>query len=166
MPRPHKLLTSPDLPEGGKEITKRICDLILSGNYPEIAAQNCGVSGTRFYEWRRKGEEHKSQGIKSDFSDFCDAVNEAVAQSEAKVVQIIHQALPQDPRLALEYASRRWPWRYGRPRDRAAVQSDSGSAAAKPLAEILSEIAMNARGKVENQKSATSGPGPSQTGDG
>ena len=163
--RPHKLLSSPDLEGGGKELTAKICDYIRMGNYAEIAARNCGVSPTRYYEWRKQGEDDKRAGLITAFTEFCDAVDDALAFWESKVVEIIEQHIPYDAKLALEYLSRRFPYRWARPRDRQAVGSDAAAPTAKPLSEMISEIATSVAARPLPAKSAGGKKPPSQEGD-
>jgi len=158
MARPHQLTS--DIAKGRK-LTKKMCGFIERGSYPEVAARNCGIGARTYYEWRKQGEEDQQAGLDTAFTEFLEAVDAAIAKAEEKLIKVVNNNIPEDGRLALEVLSRRFPYRWARPRDRQAVPSDTGAASAKPLAELLTEIAINASAKAvgapkkDSDKSAT-----------
>jgi len=60
------------------EIQKKICDAIRAGNYIETAAAYSGVHKATLYRWLKDGRK-ANRGKKKE---FCDAVDNALAQSE------------------------------------------------------------------------------------
>jgi transposase len=97
------------------EVQSKIVEAILAGNYFETACQYAGVSKITGYEWLARGEGKDPNGRKNapHFAEFANAVREAEARAEVGAVAIIRQALPENPKLALDYLSRRHPERWG-----------------------------------------------------
>lgn len=90
------------------EVQRRITSALAAGNYKEAACAYGGVSHPTFTRWMNRGEEAKS-GM---YRDFYDAVQDAIAQSEVRVVAIWQEAIPADWKAARDFLARRFPERW------------------------------------------------------
>lgn len=68
-----------------EELSKSICNAIIVGNYVETAAALFDISKVTLYKWLKRGNRQKS-GI---YRDFVNAVQRAMAQAEARDLQVI-----------------------------------------------------------------------------
>lgn len=91
------------------ELAYEIVSYINAGNYPQIAAEACGVGKSTYYRWLEKGREEPN----SKFGDFWEAVKKAKAQSEARNVMIIERAAEKTWQAAAWYLERTCPERWG-----------------------------------------------------
>ena len=93
----------------------KIVQAILDGNYFETACAYAGVSRNTGFEWLARGENRDpDRRGAAVFAAFANAVRAAEAQAEVRAVAIIQQGFEDNPRLALEFLSRRYPERWGR----------------------------------------------------
>lgn len=91
------------------ELAYEIVSYINAGNYPEIAAEACGIGKSTFYRWLEKGREEP----KGKYGEFWEAVKKAKAQSEARNVMIIERAAEKTWQAAAWYLERTCPDRWG-----------------------------------------------------
>ena len=101
MGRPTKL--TPDVQEF-------IVDGINAGLTFGLTCARAGVNPATFYRWLEKGETAKS-GV---YSEFCDTVSRAKADSALRLVSQITLQAPTDWRAAAFMLERRFPDDYGR----------------------------------------------------
>jgi len=90
-----------------------ICAFLVEGNYADTAAQAAGITYPTYREWLRKGE-YAAEG--DPYRVFYDAVVQAKALGEARLLQIIREAA-QKPHLwtaASWILERTMPHKYGR----------------------------------------------------
>jgi transposase len=93
------------------EIMAKICDALRAGNYRETAAAFAGVRKSTFYEWLRRG----ARARKGIYRDLHDAVEKALADSEARDVMLIGKAAGEgDWQAAAWRLERKFPDRWGR----------------------------------------------------
>lgn len=90
------------------ERKKRLLDAIRAGSYYEPACTYAGVDYSTFRRWMQKGEEAKS----GQYREFYEAVIEAEAQAEVRVVGHWQNQIPHDWRAAKDFLSRRYPERW------------------------------------------------------
>lgn len=93
-----------------RELSNRICKLMLTGNYLETAAAAVGVSPTSVRTWLRKGAKEK-RGV---HCDFLTAYKESEAKSEAAAVARIRQHGAAQWQAEAWWLERRFPTKYGR----------------------------------------------------
>lgn len=105
MARPTKL--TPDRALG-------IVELVRNGNYKKVAAAAHGVSERTLYDWIERGQGDIAAGRDTVFAQFAQSLARAEAESESSLVQSVLNAIPDDPKLALEILSRRYPARWAR----------------------------------------------------
>jgi len=86
------------------EMINKICDAIRMGVPAIVACRSVGISKDTYYRWIKYGKERKSK----IFSDFYDALEEADADAEKRLVQILYQYSFSDWRAALEILKRRF----------------------------------------------------------
>ena len=98
--RPSKLTTA---------VKKKLIDAIAAGNYYEAACRYAGITFSTFRNWMNTGETAKT----GQYLEFFDAVNEAEAQAEVRVVALWQQAIPGNPAAARDFLARRYPGRWG-----------------------------------------------------
>jgi transposase-like protein len=102
-----------------KLLTQKICDLIRSGNYLEVAATAAGIHRTTLYRWMRHGRDQK----RGRYRKFVNQVEKAQAEAESRDVALIAKAASTDWRAATWRLERKAPRRYG-PRVQQAVQQE------------------------------------------
>lgn len=83
---------------------------IQAGNYIETAAILCGINKASVYNWLKRGRTARSGKYKL----FFDAVRQAQAKSEARLVNIVEMAAKRDWKAAAWRLERKFPNRYGR----------------------------------------------------
>jgi hypothetical protein len=109
------------------ELQERICLAIRAGNYIEVAASFAGIHKDTFYRWLKRGAR-ASRGI---YREFSDAVEKALADSEAGDVARISKAAEQGHWQAAAWRlERKHPQRWGR-RDR--VQTEISGPGGGPI---------------------------------
>ena len=101
MARPTKL--TPDVQEA-------IVDGINAGLTFRLSCARAGLDPATFYRWLEKGETAKS-GV---YSEFCDTVSRAKADSAMRLVSQITLQAPTDWRAAAFMLERRFPDDYGK----------------------------------------------------
>lgn len=84
-------------PKLTEEITGRIAQKIIAGNFFETAALASGVPERSFYNWKKRGENAKS-GI---YWQFWQSIKVAEAIREERLVKNIQDAAPTEWRAAL-----------------------------------------------------------------
>lgn len=138
---------------------KRIVDLVRAGNFPEVAAQVVGVHRATFYRWLKQGGEirrlvdvsrYTPVGYEVDLVRFCDDVEKASAESEARDVMLIGKAAEKDWKAAAHRLERRHRSRWAKENVEQGRHSfDGGDAgehdAVEELAAIL-DVMANRRG--------------------
>jgi hypothetical protein len=97
-------------PKLAPEILARICDALRAGNYRETAAAYAGVRKSTLYDWLRRGAK-APRGI---YRELHDAVEKALADSEARDVALIGKAADRDWQAAAWRLERKFPERWGR----------------------------------------------------
>jgi hypothetical protein len=86
-------------------VQDRIIAAIKAGHHRESAARLGGISPPTLYRWLSADTE--------PFLTFQAAVEMAEAELEDKVLGVITERIPEDPRLALAYLAKRFPGRWG-----------------------------------------------------
>lgn len=93
------------------ERTRRVCEMLVAGNFPEIAAQMAGISRRSYFAWRARGEKElervEEEGGEIDereqpYVDFLDATDQANAQAEAASIVRIQQ-IARDKSIDVRY---------------------------------------------------------------
>ena len=92
------------------EIQKKIIEAVKAGNYYEAACAYAGVSYSTLRGWIVKGEKAKS----GKYLKFLEAVRQAEAEAEARIVLQWQKAMPEDWRAAQAFLERRYPERWGK----------------------------------------------------
>jgi len=99
------------------ELQERIVAFLRGGNYVETAAACVGIHKDTFYDWCKKGRK----GIKP-YASFVEAVDKAMAESEARDVTLIGKAATVNWQAAAWRLERRMPQKWGR-RDRMELEA-------------------------------------------
>ena len=92
------------------EIQKKIIEAVKAGNYYEAACAYAGVSYSTLRGWIVKGEKAKS----GKYLKFLEAVRQAEAEAEARIVLQWQKAMPEDWRAAQAFLERRYPERWSK----------------------------------------------------
>ena len=92
------------------EVQDLIVDGINAGLTFGLTCARAGVNPATFYRWLEKGETAKS-GV---YSEFCDTVSRAKADSALRLVSQITLQAPTDWRAAAFLLERRFPDDYGK----------------------------------------------------
>jgi len=109
------------------ELQERICLAIRAGNYIEVAASFAGIHKDTLYAWLKRGAR-ASSGV---YREFSDALEKALADSEAADVARISKAVEQGHWQAAAWRlERKHPQRWGR-RDR--VQTEISGPGGGPI---------------------------------
>lgn len=100
--RAHKSKLTPELQE-------RLVAFLRAGNYVETAAACAGIHKDTFYEWCKKGRKGEEP-----FAAFVEAVDKAIAESEARDVALIGKAATVNWQAAAWRLERKMPHKWGR----------------------------------------------------
>jgi transposase-like protein len=95
------------------EIQERIVELLKAGNYVETACAVVGIGRTTYYDWMKKAEESTRA---NKYTRFHDAVRQAKAWSEARLVAMINKHAEKIWQAAAWMLERKYPERWGRNR--------------------------------------------------
>jgi len=71
------------------ELTERVCNAIMAGNYAKISAQMAGIAESTFYEWLAYARVENPDPI---YVEFAESVERAEATAEVGSVARIKQA--------------------------------------------------------------------------
>jgi hypothetical protein len=71
------------------ELQKRFYELLAVGNYNETACRMLGIDSATFYRWRARG---LGANAREPYRGFCEAIEKATAEAEARNVVIIQKA--------------------------------------------------------------------------
>lgn len=82
------------------KLIETICQRIVEGEYQESAALAVGISRATFFQWKAKGEEARTRlaaggSVPNNqliYVDFLDAVEEARAKAEARVIAALQRS--------------------------------------------------------------------------
>lgn len=112
------------------ERTAKIVQAISAGNYGEVAARYAGIDPRTYYRWLERGRAERTRRAgphdsracvvnldEQPFYQFCQAVEKAEADAEARNVAIIQTAARETWQAAAWYLERKHADRWGR-RDR------------------------------------------------
>lgn len=128
MPRQRKTKLTP-------ELQKKLLAFLRAGNYVETACRCCGLHKDTFYEWLKKAERGDKRYV-----EFAAAVEQAIAESEARDLNTIGMASRTQWQAAAWRLERRYPDRFGR-FDRMKVEGkvdhDGGAALVAKLAKLI-----------------------------
>jgi hypothetical protein len=87
---------------------------IRAGCFFEVALRAAGISAATGWRWKRLGEGRDNEPPVEPYASFAAAIEKAEAEAELYTVASIRSKIPEDGRLALEFARRRWPSRWGK----------------------------------------------------
>lgn len=101
------------------QVHDKIVGLMRAGNWFETACRAAGISPSTGYKWKAWGdgrnvEGHKTPRDVAKYRKFREACARAEGEAEAEAVLYVRQGVAKDPKLALEYLTRRSPERWGR----------------------------------------------------
>ncbi len=96
------------------KVQERICKAIRDGHHLDRACVFAGISYSTYREWMNHGEIDQQAGENTEFSDFLEAIKKADVDAEDRIIAFWRQAMPENWQAAAEFASRRWPTRWGR----------------------------------------------------
>lgn len=91
-------------------LQRKILAMIRDGVTPEIASVAAGVNRATYYRWQARGREE----VDGPFRDFCDGIEKAIAECEARAVHVVTKAFPNSWQAAMTLMERRFPDRWGR----------------------------------------------------
>lgn len=106
------------------DMQRKLVALIMVGNYIETAVECVGLNKTTFYEWLKRGraerdrveKNYKAKVRKSEekYVNFTNAIEKAIAESEARDVARISQAGDVNWQALAWRLERRFPDKWGR----------------------------------------------------
>jgi hypothetical protein len=94
------------------ELQAEIILLIKMGNFVEVACETVGINKSTFYDWMKKGKN--SNHPKNKYRKFQEAVEQAMAWSEARDVAIITKLSKENWRAAAFRLERKYPKKWGK----------------------------------------------------
>ena len=106
------------------EVQEQICTAIAAGIRPEVAARYCRVSPRSYYRWMGLGRARDADAL---HAGFVEAVEQALAEWEARDVLIVGEAAKNDWHAAAWRLERRLPKVYGRRERHEIANADEGS---------------------------------------
>lgn len=92
------------------ELQKKLINAIKQGNYYEAACAYVGIDRSTFFLWMKKGEQAKS----GKYFELFNAVKQAEAEAEARIVANWQSKVPEDWRAAQAFLEKRFPDRWGK----------------------------------------------------
>lgn len=92
-------------------LIKKLIPSIEAGNYIETVCQAHGIDKTTYYRWLNKGEKAKGKTI---YRHFYNAVKDAEARAEARLVEEWQSKLKESPTNYKDFLERRYPERWGK----------------------------------------------------
>jgi hypothetical protein len=108
------------------EVQGRIVQAVAAGNYYEAAAAYGGITYVTLTFWMNRGEAEakrleesahaKPKEREAPFLAFFNAIQEAEAKAEVRVVAQWQAQIPENWQAARDFLSRRYPERWGRER--------------------------------------------------
>lgn len=135
-----------------KEIQDKIIDLLLKGNYIETAAACAGISKNTLYDWLKRGAreaERIEKGGNPNLSErkfvlFSDAVDKAMADAEARDVNLLFELSEEDVGTLKWRLAHRYPDRWGRKERHEITGKDGGPIEIDPKEVLLHKISQMA----------------------
>ena len=121
------------------QISARICDAIAKGHSIQGACGFAEISEPTFYNWIHRGEKAKT----GKYKQFVCDVELAKAKATQKVEQVIIDNIPDNPKDAKWWLTKRRPETYG---DRTYTET-------KLNADIKSEITINLLERIKEKRS-------------
>lgn len=103
-------------------ILQKVSRGIQLGNFNEVVAVLAGISPASYYSWLKRGKEDMAQGRTSRYTEFLETVLEAEAQMEVELVSMLHEHLDGNPKLTMDFLSRRFPERWSKRRNKIAAK--------------------------------------------
>jgi hypothetical protein len=95
------------------ELTTRLYDLIVAGNFTEIACRACAVSPQTYRSWIKKGEgRDRLRPAEEPYITFARRMKQAEGIAETNIVKMVVDGIPKDPSLGLKVLSRRFKDRW------------------------------------------------------
>lgn len=97
-----------------EQVKQKIVQAISAGNYFETACKYAGIGIATGYEWLARGEgRSRNRPCSAVYAEFAEAIRQAEGQCEVHAVARVQQAIPENPRLGLDFLARRFPDRWG-----------------------------------------------------
>ena len=105
-------------------IQEIICDAIAAGNYQKVAARAAGISEETLKKWRARGR----RGIEPLYVAFEEAIEKANRDCEMTLVAKVMAATDEDWRAAMTMLERKYPERWSKVREQAALETGAAAA--------------------------------------
>jgi hypothetical protein len=102
-------------------VQQRLVQAVADGNYREAACAYAGIGWSTFSRWMQRGEAARS----GPFRELWEAIQEAEAEAEFRVVGQWQQQIPENWQAARDFLARRYPERWG-PKERREVTGKDG----------------------------------------
>lgn len=115
---------------------KRVGALVAKGVPPATAAVRCGLGRATHFRYLRDAEAIRELHPNGDYPEasrpvvaYAEAVEAGLAEFEERLVGVLVEGVPDDPRLALQVLARRFPadWREQRSGGAAPVRADAST---------------------------------------
>ena len=94
--------------------SEELIKLVRSGLSHEDAFTLVGISGSTFYRWLARGQEHLEENRNTMYSRFTKDLRRAEVEAKARKIQVVEKSAIKDPRMALELLARKYPKEWGR----------------------------------------------------
>lgn len=138
-------------------VQDRIIAAIRAGHFREPAARLAGISPPTLYRWLKADDE--------PYLGFQVAVEAAEAELEHETLEVVTGQIPEDPRLALTFLSKRFPARWGPRAPATATHAEPPATMQAPQVNVLvvdrDELEGAARQHLEAHRQRLVGPGQS-----
>ena len=123
--------------EPSAELTESVCNRIRSGNHIEVAAAASGIPRRTLTKWLELGRAEGAEGV---LRDFAQRVSDEESACEATVVEGLYMALQNWPQGAMQFLAQRWPDRWGKGAEVAAVKRAENEGKTVPTAEVAESV--------------------------
>jgi hypothetical protein len=91
-------------------VQSRLCQAIAAGNGYQVACRYAGIGYQTFRTWMLLGQKAREE----KFREFREAVQQAEAQAEMRLVALWQAQVPENWQAARDFLERRFPARWGR----------------------------------------------------
>lgn len=109
-----------------EEVQDRVIDYLRKGHFVSAACGYAGINTRTYKDWMQKGKDHQEEGLDSQYSRFVVRAEEAMAESQNRALQRIHQGMEDDWKAAAWFLERRHSSNWGK-RESLRISNDDDS---------------------------------------
>jgi hypothetical protein len=105
------------------DVVDQVVEILRFGGYAETAIAAAGISKRTFQRWLERGDPEGTKKADEPYRRFREQIEQAMAEGEASIVQLIRAAAQRDWKAAAWLLERRQPDKWAGPRGRGITSS-------------------------------------------